>query len=105
MCWIHTRKEDVRLSEKLSSNLHGARPVHQIITMIQWTLTRRLTIKKCLYKVYDKGLLLSTPRHLRQISSRGGDFGDTIPCKVTAVILHGVVSPDLGIRPRARRPE
>ena len=30
------------------SNSHGARPVHLIITMIQWIRTSRLSIKNCL---------------------------------------------------------
>jgi len=39
-------KVDVRLPGKGSSNSHGARPVHLIITMIMWIRTSRLTIKK-----------------------------------------------------------
>jgi len=41
-----TRKVDVRLPGKGDSNSHGARPVHLIITMIKWTRTTRLSIKK-----------------------------------------------------------
>jgi len=36
------RKVDVRLPEKRSSNSHGARTVHLIITMIKWIRTSRL---------------------------------------------------------------
>ena len=32
----YTKKVDVRLSEKENLNSHGARPAHQIITMIKW---------------------------------------------------------------------
>ena len=42
------RKVDVRLPGKGSSNSHGARPVHQIITMIKWIQTSRLSIKNSL---------------------------------------------------------
>ena len=40
-----TRKVDVRLPGKGSSNSHGARPVHLTITMIKWIRTSRLSIK------------------------------------------------------------
>ena len=39
---------DVRLPGKGHSNSHGARPVHQIITMIKWFWTCRLSIKNSL---------------------------------------------------------
>jgi len=39
------RKVDVRLPGKGNSNSHGARPVHQIISMIKWIRTRRLSKK------------------------------------------------------------
>ena len=42
------RKVDVRLPGKGNSDSHGARPVHLIITMIQWILTSRLTRKNSL---------------------------------------------------------
>ena len=38
-------KVDVRLPGKGNSNSHGARPVHLIITMIEWIRTSRLSIK------------------------------------------------------------
>ena len=41
-------KVDVRLPGKGNSNFHGARPVHQIITMIKWIRTSRLSIKNSL---------------------------------------------------------
>ena len=31
-----------------NSNAHGARPVHQIISMIKWIRTRKLSIKNSL---------------------------------------------------------
>jgi hypothetical protein len=40
-----SRKVDVRLPGKGNLNSHGARPVHLIVTMIKWILTRRLAIK------------------------------------------------------------
>ena len=40
-----SRKEDARLHGKGNSNFHGARPVHQIISMIEWIRTSRLSIK------------------------------------------------------------
>jgi len=42
------RTVDIRLPGKRISNSHGARPVHQIITMIKWIRTRGLLIKKSL---------------------------------------------------------
>ena len=39
------RKVDVRLPGKGNSNSHGARPVHQIIKMIQWIRTSGLSIE------------------------------------------------------------
>jgi len=43
-----SRKVDVRLPGKGSSNSHGARPVQTIITMIQWIRTSRLSIQNSL---------------------------------------------------------
>ena len=43
-----SRKVDIRLPGKGNSKSHGARPVHQIITMIKWTRTSRLSIKNSL---------------------------------------------------------
>ena len=42
------REVDIRLPGKGNSNFHGARPVHQIILIITWIRTRRLSIKKSL---------------------------------------------------------
>jgi len=42
---LNARKVDPRLPEKGNSNSHGARPVHQIISMIKRIWTRRLSIK------------------------------------------------------------
>ena len=39
------RKVDIRLPGKGNSSSHGARPVHQIILMIKWIRTSRLSIK------------------------------------------------------------
>ena len=46
----YPRKVDVRLPGRGDLNSHGARPVHLIITMIQWTRTSRLSKKKSLSK-------------------------------------------------------
>ena len=43
-------KVDVSLPGNGNSNFHGARPVHQTISMIQWTRTRRLSIKRSLQR-------------------------------------------------------
>jgi len=43
-----TRKVDIRLPGTGNSNSHGARPVHQIIAMIKWIRTSRLSIKNSL---------------------------------------------------------
>ena len=42
------RKVDVGLLGEGNSNSHGARPVHQIISMVKWIRTRRLSIKNYL---------------------------------------------------------
>ena len=44
-----TRKVDRRLPGKGHSNSHGAWPVHQIISMMKWIRTSRLSIKKSLF--------------------------------------------------------
>jgi len=41
-------KVDVRLPGKGNSNSHGARPVHQIISMTKWIRTSKLSIKNSL---------------------------------------------------------
>ena len=43
---VSGRNVDVRLPGKGNSKSHGARSVHQIITMIKWIRTSRLPIKK-----------------------------------------------------------
>ena len=43
------RKVDVRSPGTGNSNCHGARPVHQIITMIKWIRTGGLSIKLSLF--------------------------------------------------------
>jgi len=46
--WSIHRKVDVGLPGKENSNSHGARPVHQIISMIKGIRTRRLSIQNSL---------------------------------------------------------
>ena len=41
-------KVDVRLPGQGNSNTHGVRPVHQIISMIKWIRTSKLSIKNSL---------------------------------------------------------
>ena len=43
-----TGKVNIKLPGKGNSNSHGARPVHQIITMMEWIRTSRLSIKMSL---------------------------------------------------------
>ena len=42
-----TRRADVRLPGKGNFNSHGARPVHLIITMMNWIQAGRLSTKYC----------------------------------------------------------
>jgi hypothetical protein len=42
------RKADVRLPGKGNSDSHDTRPVHQIISMIEWIRTSRSSMKKSL---------------------------------------------------------
>ena len=44
-------KVDIKLPGKGNSNSHGARPVHLIITMIQWIRTCRMSIQNSLSRV------------------------------------------------------
>ena len=46
---MHARQVDVRLPGQGNSSSHGARPIHLIITMIQWIRTSRLSIKNSFY--------------------------------------------------------
>ena len=48
-CFGIDRKVDIRLPKKGNLNSHGARPVHQIISMMKWIQTSRLSIKNSLY--------------------------------------------------------
>ena len=45
---VGSGKVDMRLPGKGDSKSHGARPVHQIISMIEWIWTSRLSIKNSL---------------------------------------------------------
>ena len=42
---VNRAKVDIRLPGRGNSNAHGARPVHQIISMVKWIRTSRLSIK------------------------------------------------------------
>jgi len=50
VCVKDTRKVDVRLPAKGNSNSHGATPVHQLISMIKWIRTSRLSIKNSIFE-------------------------------------------------------
>ena len=60
----HPREVDVRLPEKENSNYHGARPVHQIISvhqitsMIEWIRTSWLAIKSSLSVSHASSVLV-----------------------------------------------
>ena len=60
--WYGARKVDIRLPGKGNSNSHGARPVHLTITMIKWTRTSRLSIKKSLSGAGSRGVKLTRTR-------------------------------------------
>ena len=49
------RKVDVRVPEKGNSNFHGARPVHQIISMIKCSRTSRLSTKNSRFSLRRGG--------------------------------------------------
>ena len=51
-CLVFPRKADVRLPWQGNSNSHGARPVHPIITVINWIQTSRLSRTKSLALVF-----------------------------------------------------
>ena len=72
------RKVDIRLPGKGDSISHGARPVHQIISMIKWIRTSRLSIKNSLSS------LPPTPARLR---SRPRVWG--VECGVKGIEAEG----------------
>ena len=45
----YTRKVGIWLPGRGSSNSHGARSVHQVITTMKWIRIKRLSIKNSLY--------------------------------------------------------
>jgi hypothetical protein len=45
---VEVRKVDIRLPGKGNLDSHGARPVHQIISMIKWIRTSRFSIRNSL---------------------------------------------------------
>jgi len=70
------RKVDVTLPGKGSSNSHGVRPVHLIITMIKWIRTSRLSINNSLSRAARGGCLRKNAQHLflddrKNLGSRG----------------------------------
>jgi len=81
-------REQVRLPGKGSSNCHGARPVHLIITMIQWIRTSRLSIKNSLSAragAGEGGEGAGGAREIRTGATReGGRAGGVVSCSVGA---------------------
>ena len=69
-CKPGTWKVDVRLPGKGNSNSHGARPVHQIVSMMKWIRTSRLSIKR-LFLSCEPGPGAFVPRDL---TNRGQDL-------------------------------
>ena len=72
-----SRQVDVRLPGKGNSNSHGARPVHQIITMIKWIRTSRLSIQNslsglCQFPSYLHSQHTYIRVHLQSADERGG---------------------------------
>jgi len=63
---------DIRLPGKGNSNSHGARPVHQIISMIKWIRTSRLAIKNSLSLIPIVPLIASLRRLDVDLIPRGG---------------------------------
>ena len=57
-----SRKVDVRLPGKWDSNAHGARPVHLVIAMTEWTRTGRLSTKTLSLTWATKGAGRRGPR-------------------------------------------
>ena len=81
-----SRKIDVRLPGKGNTNSPGARPVHPIISMIQWIRTSRLSIKNSL------------------AARRGGAYTSPCGCRlVRAKVLSGL-SPYRGTSLIRKRP-
>ena len=58
------KKVDARLPGNGNSNSHGARPVHLIITMIQWIRNSRLSIKNSLSADLDIERQVAVPSAL-----------------------------------------
>ena len=46
---------DARLPGKENSNSNGARPVHQIISIIKWIRTSKLSTKNSLFAMWVRG--------------------------------------------------
>ena len=52
---LSTRKADVRLPGNGNPNSYDARPVHRIISMMEWIRTSRLSIKDSLSRLSKRG--------------------------------------------------
>jgi hypothetical protein len=63
-------KVDIKLLEKGNSNSHGARPVHQIMSVIKWLRTSRLSIKNFISVSGVGHLMQQTLPHRKCSSSR-----------------------------------
>ena len=69
------RKVVVRLPGKGNSNSHDARPVHLIITMLEWNRTSRLSKKNSLSRAFWRGCTVS---HDSSVARIPGPPGPTI---------------------------
>jgi len=69
------RKVDVRLPGNGNSNSHGARPVHLIITMIQWIRASRLPIKNSLSQGLTAKALVKLNSEYHKGISEASKFG------------------------------
>ena len=68
------KKVDISLPGQGNSNSHGARPVHQIISVIEWIRTSRLSIKNSESGVEARGAMARLDHHPRLLPSETGIF-------------------------------
>ena len=91
-CFAIAGKVDTRLPGKGNLNSHGARPVNQIISMIKWIRTSRLSIQNSLSLCFGMRCdCVKSPRSSYTGLYPQSDF--TRGC-IPRVTLHGVVSPE-----------
>ena len=83
------RKVDIRLPGRGNSNPHGARPVHQIISMIKWMRTSRLSINHSLSRAgYESPMAWSAGNsgwRVRQETDDARDQSDAVVLELVPV--------------------